>query len=521
MNQSLFTLNDLLKNVLHNHGEKIALNFGSKKMTYKELYRTANRVAHALNECGVKNNTRVALLMSNSLEFVISELGIYLAGGTLVPLNDMLGEQEIRYILKDSEANVVIVGEPFFDIINNIHSELPYLSTIMGVASNNPTPDNFITRESFQSNKIESALELPVSPDDMSKILYTGGTTGNPKGVVYSHQTTFLTILSIIQDANIQDDEKILLTTPLPHAAGLYLLAGLVKGAEIFIESKFDVELVLEHIEKNKITFLSLVPTTLYRIIDFMEGKDFDVSSIRTIQYGTAPITVERLKQGLEIFGQVFTQIYGLTETQSAATWLKKRDHRTEDEYSNLLLSCGKSTAFSRIKIVDENGNELPFGEVGEITVKSLTNMIRYHNKHVETAQTLKDGWLYTGDMGMMDEKGYLYLLDRKKDMIISGGMNVYSTEVENVIQKHPDVRQVSVIGIPDNDWGEAVTAFIIPKNNNLTVESIQDYCKKELSKYKRPKVIHIVDSLPMTPYGKIDKKVLRAPYWELSTRQI
>lgn len=521
MSHSILTVNDLLNNLFQNHADRNAVHFPSQSFTYRQLHGQANRVAHGLIKCGVKNNTRVALLLSNTPEYLISELGIFFAGGTKVPLNNMLKENDILYILNDSDAEVLIVEEQFFSIIKNIQMELPNIKTIIGVDGKESLPDSFISWESFQANEPESILEVSTKPTDLSLILYTGGTTGKPKGVVHHHQGTVLTFLSIMMETNIQEDEKILLTTPLPHAAGLYLYAGMVKGAQIYIESKFDPENVLNHIENNKITFLSAVPTTLYRLYDFMEDREFDVSSIRTIQYGTAPITSNRLRQGLEIFGQVFLQIYGLTETQSAATWLKKADHRTDEEYQKILQSCGKSTIMSRIKIVDENGNEVSPGVEGEITVKALTNMIGYHKLPEKTAETLKDGWLHTGDVGVMDEKGYLYLLDRKKDMIISGGMNVYSSEVENVIQKHPDVRQVAVIGIPDKDWGEAVTAFIIPKTNQLDIENVMQYCKANLSKYKVPKVIHLVDSFPLTNYGKVDKKTLRSPYWEFADRKI
>lgn len=521
MSNSMLTLNEFFHNLFDNHGDRVAVHFQSHKLTYNELRKQANRLSHGLNKCGVKSNTRVALLLSNIPEYVISELGIYFSGGTKVPLNDMLGESEIQYILNDSDAEVLIVEEKFFSIIENLQMRLPKIKATVGVGSKDKLPNSFLPWETFLSNELETKLDISTKPSDLSLILYTGGTTGKPKGVVHTHQSTIFTYLSIAFETNMREDEKILLTTPLPHAAGLYLYAGFIKGAQIYIESKFDVENVLNHIEKNKITFLSTVPTTLYRMFDFMEGKEYDVSSIRTIQYGTAPIAAPRLQQGLDIFGQVFLQIYGLTETQSAATWLKKEDHRTEEAYTKLLKSCGKSTAMSQIRIVDEYGNEVDTGKEGEITVKALTNTIGYHKLPEKTAETIIDGWLHTGDVGVLDEKGYLYLLDRKKDMIISGGMNVYSSEVENVIQKHPDVRQVAVIGVPDADWGESVTAFIIPKSDQINIDGLIKYCKENLSKYKVPKTINIVETLPLTHYGKIDKKSLRAPYWELETRNI
>ncbi|MFJ8234215.1 long-chain-fatty-acid--CoA ligase [Ureibacillus sp. NPDC094379] len=521
MNNSLLTLNEFYHNLFQKHGDRSAVHFQSQTFTYKELHRQANKISHALNKCGVKSNTRVALLLSNTAEYVISELGIYFAGGTKVPLNHMLGEKEILYILNDSDAEVLFVEEPFFSVIENIQSQLPKLKTIIGIGGKEKYPTNFTSWESFLNEQPDTKLDIPSNPTDLSLILYTGGTTGMPKGVVHTQQSTIYTYLSMALETNLREDEKILLTTPLPHAAGLYLYAAFVKGAQVYIESKFDVEVVLNHIENNKVTFLSTVPTMLYRMFDYMEGKSYDVSSVRTIQYGTAPITTARLRQGLEMFGQVFLQIYGLTETQSAATWLKKEDHRIEEEYAKLLQSCGKSTIMSEVKIVDENGEDVGPDVVGEIAVRALTNTIGYHKLPEKTAEVIKDGWLHTGDVGVMDENGYLFLLDRMKDMIISGGMNVYSSEVENVIQKHPDVRQVAVIGVPDQDWGEAVTAFIIPKRDQIDVHQLLQYCKENLSKYKVPKTINIVEELPLTHYGKLDKKTLRAPFWELEARKI
>jgi fatty-acyl-CoA synthase/long-chain acyl-CoA synthetase len=244
--------------------------------------------------------------------------------------------------------------------------------------------------------------------------------------------------------------------------------------------------------------------------------------SIRTILYGAAPITVERLKQGLEIFGPVFTQLFGQSEAPNFITRLKKSDHSLDPSKEKCLSSCGQPVLMSQVKIVDENGREVPRGVEGEIIAFTPYNMVGYHQASEKTEETLKNGWLYTGDLGVMDEEGYVYLLDRKKDMIISGGLNVYTSEVENVIQKHPGVSQVAVIGIPHPDWGEAVTAVIVPKvSNPPTVESIIDLCNHHLSKYKRPKEIMFMDSLPLTAYGKIDKKILRKPFWGNAQRNI
>lgn len=521
MNSTSLVLNELVKNSLKNNANKTALHVNGSSFTYKELHADANRTAQALKKRAIGQQSRVALLLPNCYEYVVSEIAIYYLGATKIALNSMVSEPDILYILEDAEAEFLIVDNRFLPMIEKIKSKLPKLHTIIVVGAKKTEFNELIYWEDFQADGSDEEVSVKSELSDFSFILYTGGTTGKPKGVVHTYETTSLTFISIIIEANIQSDEKILVTTPLPHAAGLYLFSGLIKGAEIFIEDKFEIETVMRHIEENRITYLSLVPTILYRMLDYIDGKEVDVTSIRTIQYGTAPITAERLKQGLSIFGQVFLQIYGLTETQSAATWMKKEFHSIEEESLHLLKSCGRSTIFSQVKVVDANGKDVAVGMEGEVVVKAFTNMICYLNQPEKTAEALKDGWLYTGDIGVMDEQGFLYLLDRAKDMIISGGMNVYSSEVENVIQEHPGVGQVAVIGVPDPDWGEAVTAFLTAKVENLEITEVMAICKSKLSKYKNPKEIHIVEILPLTSYGKVDKKKLREPYWELAERRI
>lgn len=515
-------LKDLFRKIFFQNREKNALVFGDCTVKYGELLKAANRIAHGLIKRGINANTRVALLMSNCIEYVLSDMGIIQAGATKVPLNDMLGEKEICHILKDSNTQVLIVGSAFFEVIQSIKDELPELKTIIGVAEQDKCPSGFIPWNYFQAEESEDDIHVEVSPQDLAVIMYTGGTTGLPKGVVHTQENLAINLFSHILELCLQDDERILLSTPLPHSAGFVLQSGLAKGATHFIEQKFDPKVVLKHLEVNQITLTFMVPTMIYRVMDQIQGNKMNFSSLRTILYGAAPITVERLKQGLEIFGPVFTQLFGQSEAPNFITRLKKSDQSLDFSKEKRLRSCGQPVLMSQVKIVDEKGEEVPRGVEGEIIAYTPYNMIGYHRSPEKTEETLINGWLYTGDLGMMDEEGYVYLLDRKKDMIISGGLNVYTSEVENVIQKHPGVSQVAVIGIPHPDWGEAVTAVIVPNNSNPpSVESILDLCNHHLSKYKRPKEIMFMDSLPLTAYGKIDKKILRKPFWGNAQRNI
>lgn len=522
MEGKLNTLNNLYKHALTKYGDRTALIFNGKKLSYRELKKASNRVAHALLRQGVKANTRVALMMENCLEFVICDMGLIQAGGAKVPLNHMLGEKEIQYILNDSGAEIVIMGESFFKRFQSIENNLQHIKLVVGVSSSEPLSNGWVSWEEFQGRELEKDVDIQSSPADMAGIFYTGGTTGVPKGVVHDQRNVVQNIFAHIMELEIHHDEKILITSPLPHSAGMVVWAGLLKGAEHWIEKGFDPQLVLNRIHQNKVTFTFMVPTMIYRVMDRVNDQENDFSSLRTIMYGAAPITAERLKQGLNIFGRVFIQIYGQTEAPNLITTLRKDDHRMEDvHYQKRLRSCGQPVMSSLVKIVDDNGDEVSYGTEGEILASTPYNLKYYHQKPDATEETIVHGWVHTGDVGMLDEDGYLYLLDRKKDMIISGGMNVYTTEVENLIGKHPGVQLAAVIGVPHDDWGEAVMAVIIPKKEDPpTEESIHELCK-QLSSYKRPKEIKFVETIPLTPYGKLDKKALKNMFWVSMDRGI
>ena len=517
-------LKSLFANALVKFKDRTAVVFKGESLSYDELRKGANRVARALNREGIGPNTPVALLMSNCLEYVIAFMGNIQAGATTIPMNDKLGEAEILHILKDSGAKVIITDSHFVTIVQKIKDQLPDLRKIVALMPDDLCRDGVQSWASFQSQQADDAVGVNVQPEDKAVIVYTGGTTGLPKGVVHSQRNLVLNYFSHMIELNLQDDEKILLTTPLPHSAGFVMAAGLLKGATHFIDDQFDPKVVLQKLENEAITVTFMVPTMIYRLLDVVksEERDYQFRSLRTILYGAAPITSVRPKQGIDVFGQVFMQLYGHTEAPNFITRLRKEDHMIDGPHEHRLKSCGQPVLMAQVKIIDEKGNEVPVGEAGEIAALTPYNMVEYYKQPEKTKETLKEGWLCTGDIGKMDEEGYIYLLDRKKDMIISGGFNVYTTEVENAIQKHPGVSQVAVIGIPHSDWGEAIMAIVVPKEGKtVTKASIFEHSAKLLSKYKRPKEIVFVDHLPVTPYGKIDKKALRKPYWENAEREI
>jgi fatty-acyl-CoA synthase/long-chain acyl-CoA synthetase len=489
------TLHTLITTAVDRFTDQSAITTPDQTLTYRELTEQANRLAHRLVALGVKPGQPVALMLDNSIEWVIADQAIIRAGAAKVPINDMLTTSEVEYILRDCGAQVAITNGHF-----TAAAHAARLSNVIEL-----TP-GWMT-ETGRRADCHRLPQVVVSPHDTALILYTGGTTGRPKGVLHSQRGLAANLLAHQVELGFQDDERLLLTAPLAHSAGFLLQAGLCKGARIYLERTFNPRQVLQCIEAASITFLFLVPTMVYRLLDAAETQDAQVSSLRTILYGAAPITFERLKQGIARFGPVFMQLYGQSEAPNFLTRLTREDHESTDPAR--LTSCGRPAAMVRIAVLDENGRPVGPGDVGEICGQAPYLMEGYWGLPDKTAETLAGGWLHTGDIGSVDADGYVYLLDRKNDMVITGGMNVYTTEVEQVIGSCAGVSQVAVVGIPHPDWGEAVTAFVVPAADYQEA-TVRDACRRLLANYKRPKRIVEVGALPTTAAGKVDKKSLR-----------
>ncbi|MFS0823890.1 class I adenylate-forming enzyme family protein [Bacillus sp. 1P02SD] len=515
-------LKDMYNKAFQLYGDKTAINFKDERITYKELDKQSNQLAHAFIQNGIKIETPIALLMSNCIEFAIADLAIMKIGATKIPLNHILNRNEILYMLEQSNVKAIICGPESYSIISDIREKLPFLEVI--IALSNSVPKGFISMKSFIQNMPKTAPDLDVEPSNIASIQYTGGTTGVPKGIVQTQEKIALNLLCEIIELELVEQDEILLMTPLVHGAGKFLESGLLKGASHIIFEKFDPLLALNVIKQkgNIVTFM--VPTMIYRLLDAIDQYQIKVSpnDIKTIAYAASPIMEERLKQGLKQFGPVFYQFYGQSECPNFITRLRKSDHSLDSDKIHRLRSCGTPSFMANVKIVDEKGKEVPKGEQGEIVVKAPYVMERYHNMPEKTNETIVNGWLHTGDIGKMDDEGYVYLLDRKNDMIVTGGLNVYSTEVENIIQKFPGIKQVAVIGVPHFDWGEQIIALVVPDPNKPPLkDDLLSYCKINLAKYKQPKEIKFVSELPLTSYGKLDKKKMREPYWRKEQRLI
>ena len=520
------TLTDAMAKSLRKFKDRVAIEMGGQKYTYEELDERSNAVANALINRGINPGDRVALLTSNSLGYIVADLALLKAGAVKLPLNDMLTKDEFEYMLSDSRAGTIIAGNDFVDTVASLNETIDTLDQLIAIADSDSIPDSF---EAFETLEAEGDETVPptVDLDAASPVghFYTGGTTGKPKGVIQSHESFLMNIYAHIMELDLTGDDTLLLMTPLPHSAGLFLWASMLVGATSVVRPGFDPGQALSDIEEREVTWAFLVPTMVYAVLDHPILDETDTSSLETLVYGAAPMTPSRLKEGIEEFGTVFVQFYGQTEVPNLITSLGKAEHRIaiEQEAEHRLSSAGQPCLMSDVKIVDtETGEEQPHGTEGEIMTTAPYVFDEYWERPEKTAETIEDGWVHTGDIGQRDQDGYVYLLDRKSNMIISGGMNVYSTNVEEVLMTHSEVNQVAVIGIPDEKWGEAVTAIIIPEEPNTIDEAdVKSFADEELADYKKPKVVEFVDELPKTPYGKIDKKALREPYWEGEGRDI
>lgn len=527
---SIETLQGYMNKALKRFEEHPAITFlpTNETLTYRELRKEIDKVASYLVHLGVKKGSHVAYLIPNSIEYVLFSLAVMRCGATSIPMGVKLGIREVDFILNHAEPEFVIMATDLHmeTVLKYVQDkkEQQHIVKVIGLEGFNlQFPEQFITFNKQALDAIEKVSSFPVfSPDDISSISYTGGTTGMPKGVMHSQGGKGAALIASFIEFPMDDRDKVLLTTPLQHSAGSLLLRALAGGAHVYIDS-FKPDAFLKTVQEKGITVTFTVPTIIYRMIDVAKNRDYDLSSLRSIHYGSSPISSERLKEAIELFGPVFVQQYGATEANVLITRMHKFDHvRALETGAKFLQSCGKPCLMTQIRIVDDHGNDVNPYEKGEIILKSPYIMEGYYKRPDLTEEAMKDGWFHTGDIGQFDDEGFLYIVDRKKDMIISGGMNVYSVEVEKVVNQHPAVAMSVCIGIPDPDWGELVTVFVVLQAEvTCSEEEIIDFCKEQTSAYMVPKKVYVKDKLPLTQVGKIDKKELKKAFWKDKERLV
>jgi len=513
------TLGDITRYHAAARPAKAALFFEGRETRFDDLDRHASRVANGLIAEGVPEQGRIALLDKNSDLFFEIYFGAGKANDVLVPVNWRLAPPEIAYVINDSQSHILFVGPEFFPAVEAISAEL---TTVRKIIALDGTHSEWEDYANWRDRQSEDDPHVPAAADDVAVQMYTSGTTGHPKGVQLTNENFFTLLPSAVREwSTWTDDDVNLVCMPLYHIAGSgWGVVGLYAGCRSVVLRDINPPEILRLIPEQRITKALFVPAVLLFLSLTPGVRDGDYSSLGYIAYGASPAPLDLLRTCLDIFQCDFAQVYGLTETTGAITYLPPEDH--DPAGNQRMRSCGKPLSTAEIRVVDSNGNDLPVGEVGEIICRSKQNMKGYWNLPEETAKSLRDGWFYTGDAGYYDADGYLYIHDRVKDMIVSGGENVYPAEVESAIHGHPAVADVGVIGVPDEQWGEAVKAMVVLKPGaQATPEDIIAFARQRIAGYKVPKSVDFIGSLPRNPSGKILKRELRAPFWEGRTRQV
>jgi long-chain acyl-CoA synthetase len=496
-----------------------ALEVDGQSVSFRELDRRSSQVAQALQAAGVHAGDRVAFVDKNGLPWFEFAFGAAKIGAVNVSVNWRLAPVEMAQIITDAQAEVVVVGPEFLGHIEKVESDLPNVHTIVAIGGH----DRFADYDAWRDAQPAEDPGDVAAGTDVAFQLYTSGTTGLPKGVMLTNDNFFQGVAGLGEQWRFTTDSVNLAMMPMFHIAGAgWSMVGLYNGCRTVVLRDVDPAEILRVIPHYGITNAFMVPAVIQFLLMTPGVDQTDFSTLRTLVYGASPITDTVLVRGMETFGCEFVQVYGLTETTGAITQLDGVDHDPAYRPS-LLRSCGKPYPWVEMRVVDaQTGEDKPAGEVGELWTRSHQNMAGYWNNAGATAAAITDGWFHTGDAGYVDADGYLYLHDRVKDMIVTGGENVYPAEVENALMTHPDVADVAVIGVPDERWGEAVKAIVVREATSaVTSEELIAYSRELLAGYKLPKSVDFADSLPRNPSGKLLKRELRAPYWAGTTRNI
>ena len=508
--------------------DRDAIVFEGKRQTYENLSLRVNNLAHTFRELGIKKGDRIAVLQVNCPEILESYFAAAKLGAIYVPLNFRAKEDELHYMLDNAQARLLLSGKRYLDIVRSL---LKKGSTIENTISLESKEEQMLYYNDLANAASPDEIFTDIEDDDVTILMYTAGTTGRPKGVPLRHSGFVSYLLENVDPASPDLEERNLLTVPLYHVAGIQaMLAAIYGGRTLVLMRQFEVNEWMETVQREQATRAMLVPTMLKNIIDHPQFGSFNLHSLRIITYGAAPMPFEIISRAMEMMPWVnFINAFGQTETASTITSLGPEDHKiegTEEEkrkkLSRLQSSIGKPLPDVEIKILDEGGNELGAGEVGDIVARGPRVMTGYWQDEQKSKQAFTaDGWLITGDKGWMDEDGYIFLAGRGDDMIIRGGENISPEELENVLYSHPKVEDAAVIGIPDPEWGQVPRAILVlKKGEKATAEEITEYCREKLASFKRPRSIVFIDELPRSSLGKVLKNKLRENYGQPDTIQ-
>jgi long-chain acyl-CoA synthetase len=492
---------------------------GSERVSFKRFNQRVNKLIHGLHDLGIQKGDVIGILSWNQLEYP-EVFGAAMKGGfVLAHINPRLQAEELVHVINDAEPRVLFLGSELGETTDRLHKQLSKIEFFLTFGD---AEGQMMAYREMMASQSKEEPEPRVGEEDPLTIFYTSGTTGLPRGAIYTHRQKLENASFKALDIGVEFGDRHLVVLPMFHIGGdshiwPFFLMG---GCNVLMPRlSFEPAEALQAIAKEQITDVHIVPTQLISLLNLPDIEQYDLPCLKRIWYAASPMPTEVLKRGLSVFGPIFMQGYGQTESGPDVTVLSRANHHYSGESTeaqSVLGSCGQPCIRVHVRIVDEAGRDVEAGKIGEIIVESKRIMTGYWHKPEETKETIRDGWLYTGDMGYYDEKGFIYIADRKKDMIITGGENVYPKEVEEVLYKYPAVKETAVIGVPDPYWVERVHAVVVLKKDaQATEEDIISFCRNHIAHYKAPKTVEFVDSLPKNPQGKILKRELRSKYWK------
>ncbi|TMC15012.1 MAG: acyl-CoA synthetase [Chloroflexi bacterium] len=509
---------DVVVSALRRFPDRVAFRMDGRDISYREAEDTLQRWVAVLLQRGFQPDQGVGLLSLNRPEAWFAQAAPALAGGHYTALHPLGSLDDHLHACNEAELRFLFVDPPFAERATQL---LERAETVEAVFSLGPSDAGEDINQLAAAATVGGRLDRgPHGPEDMAYLLYTGGTTGVPKAAMLSERAFSTLANGTALGWDLPEEMRYLAVAPISHAAGMLILPTLMRGGTVILQRRFDPSAWLRGMAAERATISLLVPTMIYALLDSPELDRTDLSDLHTLMYGASPISPTRLAEGVERLGPVFCQLYGQTESGGQGTSLWRHQHDVSD--LRRLTSCGTPMPFNRVAILDAENNPAPDGEAGEICIQGPSVMHGYWKQPELTEAALAGGWLHTGDIGVRDEEGFFYIVDRKKDMIVSGGFNVFPREIEDVLGQHPAVSACAVIGVPDEKWGEAVRALVVLRPGaKAEPEELIALVRERKGPVYAPKAVEFIESLPLTPVGKADKKVLRARYWEGRDRQV
>jgi len=515
--KKICTLRNMLARSREYNHDSTALIDGERSCSFRELIAKSRRLGNALLELGLQKGDRVAFLSRNSMESGEAYLGVPNVGLIMVMLNFRLTPPELLRIIEDAEPSVIIVAEDYVEHILHIKDRLGWIKRFIYIGSRDSMPKDWLHYETIIDRASSVEPDVEICEDDLAALMYTSGTTGNPKGCMVTHRNFYHVGRSMSLEMHMTCQDTCIIPGPMFHASGVVVLMNSIyTGSTTVIMSHWDVIQFMDLVERHRVTTGILPTPMLLYFISHPDSRKYDLTSLEKVLFAGAPVSAVVFQRAIERFGNIFIHGFGTTETVGTISLLRTSDVATALKNGNIDIfkSCGRSYIDTVAEVVGDDDKPVEAGIIGEIRTKGLGTTRGYWNNEVDTRRHFRNGWYYTEDLATTDDQGFIYIVGRKKDMIITGGENVFPAEVENILFKHPDVMEAAVIGTQDPMWGEAVTAFVVKNEScELTEEELRDFCRQHIAGYKIPKRVIFVNSLPISASGKVLKSKLRELY--------